>query len=388
MDKQKKKLLIENELCWQLVLRKLKADIPVGSQKELDRFKAEAQADGSLKLVFHGTEAELSEFLNDNRHALEASIKFAYGKDIVFSIEASGSKEKRTAAKKIRQDKKNALKKVLIALIPIITIAVVSGFFLLGSKDFKETFYQIGSSRISEDIRIALISDLYGEDTNELERRIELLDPDLICVSGDMIDSSAESADRIVSFLSELSVSAPVYYVFGEKEEKQYPGIDNAFRLFLEGNGINVLYNESELINIGGTSIELFGLRTNEGTVTDISQEGLELYKTFIGNESNGLKIVLTHAPYIIEDICAEGTPDLILCGHTLGGYVNIPGAGALFDKEYGWLPERLSGSASYIGGRYELNNCNVIVSRGLANDGLPRINNDPELVIIDVFRY
>ena len=71
---------------------------------------------------------------------------------------------------------------------------------------------------------------------------------------------------------------------------------------------------------------------------------------------------------------------DLGLAGHTHGGIVRLPKLGALYSAEEGLFPE-------YGGGVYTLDNkATLIVSRGLGDsDKWPRINNVPELSVIDI---
>ena len=70
---------------------------------------------------------------------------------------------------------------------------------------------------------------------------------------------------------------------------------------------------------------------------------------------------------------------DLAVAGHYHGGIIRIPGLGGLYHPKTGFFPK-------YDGGKYELAQGTLIVTRGIGNHGLiPRINNRPELVIIDV---
>ena len=74
-----------------------------------------------------------------------------------------------------------------------------------------------------------------------------------------------------------------------------------------------------------------------------------------------------------------------MLCGHTHGGVIRIPVLGPLYTHEGGLFPER---RGSFVYGKYEASGRPLIVSSGLENSNVLRINNQPELVIIDINKF
>ena len=74
-----------------------------------------------------------------------------------------------------------------------------------------------------------------------------------------------------------------------------------------------------------------------------------------------------------------------MVCGHTHGGVVRVPVLGPLFTNEGGLLPER---NGDFVYGRYNVAGSPLIVSSGLENSNILRINNQPELVIIDINKF
>ena len=91
------------------------------------------------------------------------------------------------------------------------------------------------------------------------------------------------------------------------------------------------------------------------------------------------------HEPFIFEEFAPDFWGDLMLAGHTHGGVMRIPVLGPLFTKEGGLLPER---GGSFVYGRYDAAGKPLIVSSGLENSSIFRINNQPELVIIDINKF
>mgnify|MGYP005944089125 FL=1 len=97
----------------------------------------------------------------------------------------------------------------------------------------------------------------------------------------------------------------------------------------------------------------------------------------------DAFKLLLVHYPeYFLEDGFFSDVPvDLALCGHTHGGMIRIPGIGGLYTPDQGVLPTLTEGL-------HQIGDTALIISRGLG-DGkgtpVPRINNPPELVIVDI---
>ena len=73
------------------------------------------------------------------------------------------------------------------------------------------------------------------------------------------------------------------------------------------------------------------------------------------------------------------------MCGHTHGGVAKIPVLGAMYTHEGGLFPEK---KGFYVYGRYNAEGSPLIVSSGLSNRNILRINNQPELVIIDINKF
>ena len=93
--------------------------------------------------------------------------------------------------------------------------------------------------------------------------------------------------------------------------------------------------------------------------------------------------ILMAHIP-ILFDKLSEYSFDLGIAGHVHGGIVNVPFLGGLYSAEEGFFPR-------YTVGKYTLENRQtLIISAGLGDSSAfpPRINNMPELVVIDINRY
>ena len=92
----------------------------------------------------------------------------------------------------------------------------------------------------------------------------------------------------------------------------------------------------------------------------------------------------MAHIPILFDTQLSAYDFDLGIAGHTHGGIVKLPFIGGLYTNEEGFLP-------NYVSGKYTLNKKqSLIISAGLGDSSFfpPRINNAPELVVIDISRY
>ena len=313
--------------------------------------------------------------------------------------------------------KKNirVLKLFLISLIFVsiaATIAII-GCNYIGNRNFKETFYSVSSLKVNNKVRIIQISDLhncvYGKDNKSLVDRVKKLKPDLIIYTGDIIDSKAESNSRATALCAALADVAPSYYIYGNNEVEKYYNtlltqdaldkkfgfndnnrdpdklleITDDFTKQLEDSGVKVLKNKMDTITVGTTDVDVYGVLTsNPSSFWSYSGESFDEY--MYSNERH-LKITAIHEPLLLEEYSPDSWGDFVLAGHNHGGTVKIPMIGPLYTHDGGLLPER---GGHYVSGRYEVQGRPLIISSGLENKNIFRINNQPELVIVDINKF
>ena len=204
--------------------------------------------------------------------------------------------------------------------------------------------------------------------------RIAALRPDLIAVAGDMVNADDDNLDVILTLCSQLTEVAPVYYSPGNHESNlMYEKGSPIERMLLE-LGVHVLVNRAEEVTINRTPLLIGGLTT--------STEGYEEYGAVFFDEyekSNAFKLLIAHYPSLYYEYLADGHIDLGVCGHYHGGQFRLPVVGGVYHGDTGFFPK-------YSGGMYRLANSTIFVSRGMGgHNGLPRINNRPELAVIDI---
>ena len=233
-----------------------------------------------------------------------------------------------------------------------------------------------------EGFKIAYVSDLhnavFGRKNEKLLSLIRAAKPDIIAITGDLIDSRHTDIDSALAFVEAAAEIAPVYYVTGNHESR----LDfDAIEPRLIAAGARVLRNEAEDIGRGGERIRLAGIddpsfiRTG-GTAEERAAAELEQ----LGDGGGTFTVLLAHRPELVE-VYAEYGAGLVLSGHAHGGQVRLPLLGGLYAPGQGLLPE-------YDSGLYSLGETQMVVSRGLGNSVAPlRVNNRPELVIVTLSR-
>ncbi|MCI8501504.1 MAG: metallophosphoesterase [Oscillospiraceae bacterium] len=245
----------------------------------------------------------------------------------------------------------------------------------------------ISSSRIPSafsGFRIAQVSDLhnaeFGEDNAELLRILSENAPDLIAITGDLVDAGHTDLDIALDFVKEAAQIAPVYYVTGN-HEASLPRYGE-LRAGIERNGAAVLEDEAVQFAHGGETIVLVGLSDPDFTLKgDLfgeasSMAGVKL-KNLAGN-GNRYTILLSHRPELFDSYADCGI-DLVLSGHAHGGQFRLPLIGGLVAPNQGLFPH-------YDAGVYESGGTSMVVSRGLGNSIIPlRFNNRPEVVFIEL---
>ena len=300
----------------------------------------------------------------------------------------------------------------LIFVLIAVFIAIV-GCNYIGNRNFKETFYSVSSLKVNNKIRIIQLSDLhncsFGKDNKKIISRVQKLKPDLIIYTGDIVDSKAKSDERVISLCKELSNVAPSYYIYGNNEVEKYYDIpltqealdkkfgfndknrqpDKLLKITddltkkLEASGVKVLKNNSDTIMVGTTQVDIYGVLTSNPS-SFWSYAG-ESFDEHIYSNVNNLKITAIHEPLVFEEYSPDSWGDLMLAGHNHGGTIKVPMIGPLYTHDAGFLPNR---GGHYVDGRYEVQGRPLIISSGLENKNIMRINNQPEIVIVDINKF
>lgn len=223
-----------------------------------------------------------------------------------------------------------------------------------------------------EGFRITQISDLhnraFGKENCRLVALTEAQLPDLLVITGDLMDSYHPDLETALAAAARLARIAPCYYVTGNHEHRMSLEKQAAFYRRLEASGVRVLRNEAVCMGFG-EGFRLIGVDCNQGRTDTLSA-------LMADRPSGELNILLSHKPHYAKYYERAGV-DLVLAGHAHGGQWRLPGIGGLYAPGQGPLPR-------YTTGMYRLGKTVMCVSRGLGNSSFPlRLENKPELVTV-----
>lgn len=280
----------------------------------------------------------------------------------------------------VNRRQKRRQKHLIAALIGIFLVLAAALIFLFGDRRLQITRYRVETDKVSTDWKLVVMSDLHSwefdKNNRTLIQTVTEEAPDAILMLGDMVNKEDKDISVIRYLCSELKNIAPVYYSMGNHEGVMMNGRMDSIAIdkILREDGVFVLYNETGTIEKNGDSIMLAGISTSEENYDKWSKGELGEFWN-----ADNYKILLSHYPSLYYDKLKDADVDLALAGHYHGGLIRIPGMGGLFHPDDGFFPR-------YAGGQYELDNGTLIVTRGLGNHGIiPRINNRPELVTIEI---
>ena len=271
---------------------------------------------------------------------------------------------------------------IIIAAIAFATWVVWDNHRIIVTK------IDVASERLPESFsgyRIAHVSDLhndeFGEDNEELLAEIKGLTPDMIAITGDLLDSRRTNVKKAVNFVQQAMQIAPCYYVTGNHESRMDEEYEQLEKAMIEA-GVIVLRNDRLTLEKDGDKITVAGIDDPRFV---LSTDRLEKMEGVIGNVLTGLlkevpedqfTLLLSHRPELFELYC-EWNVDLVLSGHVHGGQFRIPGIGGIIGPGQGLLPD-------YDAGLYSKADTHMVLSRGLGQSIVPfRINNPPELVLV-----
>lgn len=277
------------------------------------------------------------------------------------------------------------IKKRLLVAVFILLIALVL-WTVWADTALELNRYQVSSSRLPkafDGFKIVQISDLHnaeiGDDNDKLIATIKQANPDIIVITGDMIDSRRTDVEVALDFAEEAVKIAPCYYVNGNHElrvseyEELKEGLNKLGVKVLENDKIELNRETSKisLLGISDPSFEATYLMTDEDKVA-------EVYLDKLAATDNNFKILLSHRPELFEEYFKAGI-DLALSGHAHGGQIRLPLVGGIIAPHQGLFPE-------YDGGLYIKEDTHMVVSRGIGNSLFPlRFNNRPEVVLIEL---
>ncbi len=278
-------------------------------------------------------------------------------------------------------------KRIYGFVIALIVIFII--YALWQNNCVRMTKYEYKNAKIPEGFngyRILQISDLHNKNFHGLlDKLVEESNPDIIVITGDLIDRRNTDIKTATELVKRLSIMVPTYYVTGNHEQLS----DKYNELMKEMKKLDVRFLDNSYITLSnkGDEVGLMGVADpaivqSESTYlwNDNQKYMIESIKELYKNVKTNFNILLSHRPELLN-VYKDSGVDLVFSGHAHGGQVILPLIGALVAPNQGFIPK-------YTEGIYSKNSTSMAVSRGLGNSIIPiRINNPPELVLITLKR-
>lgn len=282
----------------------------------------------------------------------------------------------------IRKKEVNSMKnkKWIGVLLLVLVLTVI--WLIWGNTALEVTRIEVSSEALPasfDGFRIAHVSDLhnaeFGEDNAQLLAMLRELEPDIIAITGDLVDSRRTNLDAALTFVREAVKIAPCYYVTGNHEARisDFPQLESG----LKAAGVTVLRNETVTLEREGEIIRIIGMEDYSMYDYVIAEDSIaNILEDVEKLPADGYTILLCHRPELCTRFSSMGY-ELMLSGHAHGGQIRIPFVGGLVAPDQGFFPK-------YDAGLYNVEDMSLVVSRGLGNSIIPlRVNNRPEVVLI-----
>lgn len=277
-------------------------------------------------------------------------------------------------------------KRIIVLAVAAILLLALIIWIAWGNKALELNSYTLSSDNLPDSFngfRIAQVSDLHnaemGKDNEKLISMLKDVAPDMIVITGDMIDSRNTKVDVALSFAEQTVKIAPCYYVTGNHEARvdEYNDLkDGLLEL-----GVVVLEDARVDIELSGEKISLIGVDDPSFQTDYLFGDDETIMKSKLDeltSEDDGYTVLLSHRPELF-DIYVESGVDLVFSGHAHGGQFRFPFIGGVAAPNQGLFPK-------YDAGIYTEGKTNMVVSRGVGNSIIPfRVNNRPEVILIEL---
>lgn len=270
------------------------------------------------------------------------------------------------------------------ATVIIICVLLFAVDLILSQKYISVTQYTYKNPEIKQSFKIVQLTDLhnyqYGTENRRLINKVKNESPDVIFLTGDMLNADEERTDILMNLIQQLVKIAPVYASLGnyEIEYMQLYGNRNLIAQ-MEEAGATVLDKKYIDIEIKNQKVRLGGIYGYVLSSDDKEDPEHTFMEEF--QDTDRFKILLSHMPegLLLWKSMEYWDVDLVFSGHVHGGQMRIPFVGGLYDPEEGFFP-------TYTKGMYECGNGTMVLSAGLGSSrGIPRVNNLPELVVCEI---
>lgn len=206
----------------------------------------------------------------------------------------------------------------------------------------------------------------FGNQEEILIKAVKTAKPDLIVLTGDLIDKNHQDIENVSLLLEGLQQICPVFTISGNHEFDEWNQYVKLVELYKKYSVVQ-LDDSTKTITIGSDKLNIHGLKWG----SDFTNRTIDDEQTY--------DVLLYHNSNEFNHMSTLGY-QLILSGHAHGGLIRLPFLGGVVGNNGDLFPK-------FAGGMFVKNDCTMISSRGLGDSYLPRFLNRPELVTITLQR-
>jgi predicted MPP superfamily phosphohydrolase len=230
-------------------------------------------------------------------------------------------------------------------------------------------------------LSIAQVSDLHvGPHTSRrflerVARTIRDLEPDVVAVTGDLVDDRAEDVDAYAEALGTLAAPLGVFMIAGNHDV--YAGWDSVEHRLRQGVPARLLLNEAHILRRGDATLVLAGTGDPAGGQRGQTRVAPDVDRTLAGAPNGATVVALAHNPALWPALAKRGVA-LTLSGHTHWGQLALP--------SLGW--SLASPFLEHAMGAYREHDSLLYVSPGTGYWGIPfRLGAFPEVTMVRLRR-
>lgn len=276
----------------------------------------------------------------------------------------------------------------MIIIILIAMIFVLLGLIYISTNVIKVKKYTVNNSKLPKEfdgLKIVHISDvhskIFGKDNSGVVKRILKANPDIVIMSGDIIDKREKDIEKFVSMYKTIYEKYPTYYSIGNHERKLGWKKYKKYLKMLQSCGVHVIINGSENLTKNDKHIVINALKFRENMQPKVltnekEEEFISYMKSKLKNlNTKEFNILIAHDPENFKMYKKLGV-DLVFSGHVHGGLIRF-GKICLLSPRRTFFPK-------YSYGKNTEENTTIVTSSGMGKATLPiRLFNRPEIVIV-----
>lgn len=259
----------------------------------------------------------------------------------------------------------NKLLKFFIFFVLLVILVFIYSTYVgtagLITKEY--TLYDYDLPEEFDGLKIVHFSDLHFKRAinikkiNQIVEEINLINPDIVVFTGDLIDKDMEVVESDYSSLTEAFKKINARYgKFAVLGNHDYLNKDKIIKLFSDSEFKYLENNYETIISKSNHNIYVMGL----GDVLYNMDDMFRMSNSLL--DDDGFKIVLVHEPDVSDDIVEYVNPDLILGGHSHNGQFRLPFIGALYTP---------NGAKKYYDEYYKLDDTSLYISSGVGVSNL-----------------